>query len=68
MKILSLHGWHSVVGGVKPTFLRDACHNVINPHSTMTISQLALSKRSTTSIKPMLLLAPDVVVQSPRTS
>ncbi len=31
MKILFLHGWHSVVGGVKPAFLRDAGHNVITP-------------------------------------
>jgi hypothetical protein len=31
MKILFLHGWHSVPGGVKPTYLKDAEHNVINP-------------------------------------
>lgn len=31
MKILFLHGWHSVVGGVKPTFLQDAGHEVLNP-------------------------------------
>jgi Cysteine-rich CPXCG len=31
MRILFLHGWHSVVGGVKPTFLRDAGHEVRNP-------------------------------------
>ncbi len=31
MKILFLHGWHSVVGGVKPTYLRDRGHEVINP-------------------------------------
>jgi hypothetical protein len=31
MKILFLHGWHSVVGGVKPTFLKDAGNEVINP-------------------------------------
>ena len=31
MKILFLHGWHSVVGGVKPTFMRNAGHEVINP-------------------------------------
>lgn len=30
-KILFLHGWHSVVGGVKPTFLRDAGFHVLNP-------------------------------------
>ncbi len=31
MKILFLHGWHSVVGGVKPTYLGDGGHEVINP-------------------------------------
>jgi len=31
MRILFLHGWHSVVGGVKPTFLEEAGHEVINP-------------------------------------
>jgi len=31
MKILFLHGWHSVVGGLKPTYLNDASHEVINP-------------------------------------
>jgi hypothetical protein len=31
VRILFLHGWHSVVGGVKPTFLKDAGHEVLNP-------------------------------------
>ena len=31
MKILFLHGWQSVPGGVKPTFLARHCHEVINP-------------------------------------
>jgi len=31
MKILFLHGWHSVPGGVKPAFLKDAGHTVLNP-------------------------------------
>jgi hypothetical protein len=31
MKILFLHGWHSVPGGVKPTYLKDIGHEVINP-------------------------------------
>ncbi len=30
-KILFLHGWHSVPGGVKPTYLKDHGHTVINP-------------------------------------
>ena len=29
--ILFLHGWQSVPGGVKPTFLKDHGHEVINP-------------------------------------
>ncbi len=31
MTILFLHGWNSVPGGVKPTFLREYGHTVINP-------------------------------------
>ncbi len=31
MKILFLHGWHSVPGGVKPTYIKDHGHEVINP-------------------------------------
>lgn len=31
MKILFLHGWHSVPGGVKPTYLAEHGHEVINP-------------------------------------
>ncbi len=31
MKILFCHGWHSVPGGVKPTFLAEQGHEVINP-------------------------------------
>ena len=31
MKILFLHGWNSVVGGRKPTFLTEAGHTVFNP-------------------------------------
>jgi hypothetical protein len=31
MKILFLHGWHSVPGGVKPTYLIQHGHKVINP-------------------------------------
>jgi len=31
MTILFLHGWHSVPGGVKPTFLKEHGHEVINP-------------------------------------
>jgi hypothetical protein len=31
MRILFLHGWQSVPGGVKPTFLQDHGHEVSNP-------------------------------------
>jgi hypothetical protein len=31
MKILFLHGWHSALGGVKPTYLVQHGHEVINP-------------------------------------
>ena len=31
MKILFLHGWHSVPGGVKPSYLAEHGHEVINP-------------------------------------
>jgi hypothetical protein len=31
LRILFLHGWHSVPGGVKPTYLKTAGHEVINP-------------------------------------
>ena len=31
MKILFLHGWRSVVGGVKPTHLKQAGHEISNP-------------------------------------
>ncbi|MEZ5949098.1 MAG: hypothetical protein R3C12_07770 [Planctomycetaceae bacterium] len=30
-RILFLHGWHSVPGGVKPTHLKDHGHSVLNP-------------------------------------
>jgi alpha-beta hydrolase superfamily lysophospholipase len=31
MRILFLHGWQSVPGGVKPTYLKDHGHEVANP-------------------------------------
>lgn len=31
MKVLFLHGWTSVVGGQKPTYLKEHGHEVINP-------------------------------------
>jgi hypothetical protein len=31
VRILFLHGWHSVPGGVKPTYLKSHGHDVLNP-------------------------------------
>ncbi len=31
MKVLFLHGWESVPGGVKPTYLKEHGHEVFNP-------------------------------------
>ena len=31
MKILFLHGWQSTPGGLKPTYLKDCGHEVLNP-------------------------------------
>jgi hypothetical protein len=31
VKILYLHGWNSVIGGVKPTYLKSQGHEVIEP-------------------------------------
>jgi len=31
MKLLFLHGWQSTPGGVKPTYLKDHRHEVLNP-------------------------------------
>ena len=33
MTILFLHGWHSTPGGLKPTYLKDHGHEVLNPAS-----------------------------------
>jgi hypothetical protein len=62
MKILFLHGWTSVPGGVKPTYLRDHGHEVFNPalpdedfHAAVKIAQAEFDEH-----------APDVVVDSSR--
>ena len=31
MRILFLHGWQSTPGGLKPTYLKDHGHTVLNP-------------------------------------
>ena len=62
MKILFLHGWHSVPGGVKPTYLKDHGHEVINPvlddedfAAALATAQAAFDKHG-----------PDVIVGSSR--
>ena len=62
MRILFLHGWRSVPGGVKPTYLKDHGHEVINPAlpdedfaETVRIAQAEFDKHQ-----------PDVVVGSSR--
>lgn len=62
MKILFLHGWQSVPGGVKPTYLKDHGHEVINPklpdedfEEAVRIAQAEFNKHK-----------PDVVVGSSR--
>lgn len=60
--ILFLHGWHSVPGGVKPTYLKDHGHTVINPQipdedfdAALAIAQAEFDKHQ-----------PDVIVGSSR--
>src|SRR6267142_2890871 len=62
MKVLFLHGWKSIPGGVKPTYLKDHGHEVINPKlpdedfaEAVRIAQAEFDKRQ-----------PDVVVGSSR--
>ena len=62
MKILFLHGWHSTPGGVKPTYLNDHGHEVLNPalpdddfDAAVAIAQAELDEHQ-----------PDVVVGSSR--
>ena len=43
MKILYLHGWNSVVGGVKPTTLKARSHEVIEPSLDHEDFQVALA-------------------------
>lgn len=62
MKILFLHGWQSVPGGVKPTYLRDHGCEVINPKLDDDDFDLALR----TAQAEFELHKPDVIVGSSR--
>ena len=62
MKILFLHGWRSVPGGVKPTFLKQAGHEVINPGLNDDDFEAAVE----TAQKAFNSSRPDVVVGSSR--
>lgn len=62
MKILFLHGWHSVVGGVKPTHLASAGHEVINP----ALDDDDFDAAMRTAQQAFDLHQPDVVVGSSR--
>ena len=62
MKILYLHGWNSVVGGVKPTYLRSRGHEVIEPALDHDDFQAALN----TAQNAFDEHRPDIVVGSSR--
>lgn len=62
MKILFLHGWHSVPGGVKPTFLQQAGHEIINPELNDDDFEAAVATAQTAFCNSL----PDVVVGSSR--
>jgi len=62
VKILYLHGWNSVVGGVKPTYLRSHGHDVIEPALDHEDFQRALD----TAQAAFDQYRPDIVVGSSR--
>jgi alpha-beta hydrolase superfamily lysophospholipase len=62
MKILYLHGWNSVVGGVKPTYLKAHGHEVIEPALDHDDFQAALQAAQAAFDQHQ----PDVVVGSSR--
>lgn len=62
MKILFLHGWHSVPGGVKPSYLKERGHEVLNPSLDDDDFELALETAQAIYDKER----PDVVVGSSR--
>ena len=62
LKILYLHGWNSVVGGVKPTYLKSHGHEVIEPALDHEDFQAALETAQAAFDQHQ----PDVVVGSSR--
>ncbi len=62
MTILFLHGWQSTPGGVKPTYLRDHGHTVLNPALPDDDFELAVSIAQAVYHRHR----PDVVVGSSR--
>lgn len=62
MKILFLHGWQSVPGGVKPTYLIQHGHKVANPK----LDDDDFTQAVTTAQAECDALQPDVVVGSSR--
>jgi alpha/beta superfamily hydrolase len=62
MRILFLHGWHSIVGGVKPTFLKDHGHTVLNP--SLNDDDFAAAVRTAQAQNDQC--QPDVIVGSSR--
>lgn len=62
MKILFLHGWRSVVGGLKPSYLQQAGHTIINPALDDDDFDLAVS----TAQAEFDQHQPDVIVGSSR--
>lgn len=62
MRILFLHGWHSVPGGVKPSYLVERGHEVLNPALDDDDFALALAQAQAEFDRRR----PDVVVGSSR--
>ena len=62
MKILYLHGWNSVVGGVKPTYLKSHGHEVIEP----TLDHEDFQRALQTAQRALDEHQPEIVVGSSR--